>query len=109
MSKKISELQSLEQGQIEGAMEFEIEQEGVSYKVSLALLIAFLGTYFMAAKKESALMPKSGGEFVGPVIHKDENPTELFAGRNIKAIPAANDPGTGAPLATGRVLLTYEE
>ncbi len=107
MSKKISDLPSIEIGQIESGMEFETEQENVSYKISLALMLAYMAPQFMAASKESTLMPKAGGAFTDTVVAKDENPTTTFAVRNIKAVNT--DPGAGSALATGRVLLVYEE
>lgn len=107
MSKKISDLPSIDISQIESGMEIEIEQENVSYRVSLAQLLAYMSVHFMAASKESVLMPKAGGTFTGTVAAKDENPTTAFATRNIKG--TASDPGAGSALATGRVLVVYDE
>lgn len=105
--KKISDLSAITQAAIQTGMEFEIEQENISYRVSFAQVIEFLKTYFMVATKENGLMPKSGGAFTGTVTAKDENPTVTFATRNIKAV--ATDPGAGSALATGRVLIVYDE
>ncbi|MBE6457559.1 MAG: hypothetical protein E7011_02005 [Alphaproteobacteria bacterium] len=106
MSKKISDLTAITQPQMETGMEIEIEQEGVSYKVSLALLIAFLQAYFVTLETGKTYMPKSGGTFTGTTKALDEAPTTDFAVRNIKA--TATDPGVGSALATGQILIVYE-
>lgn len=107
MSKKISDLPSIDIAQIETGMEIEIEQENVSYRVSLAQLLAYMQAHFIPANKENTLMPKSGGVFTGTVAAKDENPTTAFSTRNIKA--TATDPGAGSALETGRILVVYDE
>lgn len=106
MSKKVSELNSILQTAMETGMEFEIEQEGVSYKVSMAQIIQFLESRFLTLNGAKAYMPYTGGTFTGRVVAKDEAPTSAFNTRNIKAV--ATDPGVGSSLTTGQILLVYE-
>ena len=104
---KISDLTNILTSQAETGLEFEIEQEGISYKISLATVIEILNTIFQTQSGMSAFMPKTGGTFTGGVAALDENPLSASKIRNMQA--TATDPGAGSNLATGKIILVYED